>query len=122
MDRAIVNVWGSGSAGTVPVTATPNSASVGGVQQLIGNVWEWMSNPFGGWEPARARIETASPMRSIRGGGFDTYFDSQSHCQFQSGECPLARKHNIGFRCALGFGDVVQFGDLPASDSHEVHA
>jgi iron(II)-dependent oxidoreductase len=106
MNREIVNLWGSGHDNTIPVQATPASASVGGVQQLIGNVWEWTNSNFGIWEPANVRIETFSPMRSIRGGAFDTYFDSQAHCQFQSGECPLARKHNIGFRCALGFGDV----------------
>ena len=45
-------------------------------------------------------------LKSIRGGAYDTYFDTQAHCQFQSGESPLSRKHNIGFRCALGFCDV----------------
>ena len=37
-----------------------------------------------------------------------------------SGESPLARKHNIGFRCALGFCDVVLSGggmDVPAADA-----
>jgi iron(II)-dependent oxidoreductase len=77
------------------------------VQQLVGNVWEWTSSSFGIWEPAGRKIETTTPLKSIRGGAFDTYFDSQAHCQFQSGESPLARKHNIGFRCALGFCDVI---------------
>ena len=45
-------------------------------------------------------------MKSIRGGAFDTYFDNQATCQFQSGDSSLARKHNIGFRCALGVCDV----------------
>jgi iron(II)-dependent oxidoreductase len=80
---------------------------VGGVQQLIGNVWEWTSSTFGNWEPAGRKIETTMPLKSVRGGAFDTYFDMQAQCQFQSGESPLARKHNIGFRCALGFCDVV---------------
>ena len=46
------------------------------------------------------------PMKSIRGGAFDTYFESQATCQFQSGENPLSRKHNIGFRLALGACDL----------------
>ena len=46
-------------------------------------------------------------MKSIRGGAFDTYFDNQATCQFQSGESPLARKHNIGFRLAVGVCDLV---------------
>jgi len=45
-------------------------------------------------------------MKSIRGGAFDTYFDNQAQNNFQSGDALLARKHNIGFRCALGVCDV----------------
>ena len=107
MDRRLVNLWGNGVNDTLPVTASPGSSSVGGVQQLIGNVWEWTSSSFGAWEPPSRKIETNMPLKSIRGGAFDTYFDTQAHCQFQSGDSPLARKHNIGFRCALGFCDVV---------------
>lgn len=107
MDRRRVNLWGSGFNGTVPVGALAAGASVNGVEQLIGNVWEWTTSNFGCWEPAGRRIETATPLRSIRGGAFDTYFETQAHSQFQSGEDPLARKHNVGFRCALGFCDVV---------------
>jgi iron(II)-dependent oxidoreductase len=54
-------------------------------------------------------------MKSIRGGAFDTYFDTQANCQFQSGENPVSRKHNIGFRCALALCDVVD----TALDAHE---
>ena len=107
MDRRLVNLWGNGVNGTIPVTASPGSSSVGGVQQLIGNVWEWTSSTFGTWEPPGRKIETAMPLKSIRGGAYDTYFDLQANCQFQSGESPLSRRHNIGFRCALGFCDVV---------------
>jgi iron(II)-dependent oxidoreductase len=110
MDRTRVNVWGNGSC-TIPVHALSQGASVNGVHQLIGNVWEWTSSTFGAWEPATRKIETVVPMKSIRGGAFDTYYDAQAHCQFQSGESPLSRKHNIGFRCALGFCDVVGAGD-----------
>jgi iron(II)-dependent oxidoreductase len=129
MDRRKVNIWGSGHNTTVPVHALPESASVNGVHQLVGNVWEWTSSTFGAWEPAGRKIETSLPLKSVRGGAFDTYFDTQSNCQFQSGESPLARKHNIGFRCALGFCDVqMQAGsplqqedDTPESpaDTHE---
>jgi iron(II)-dependent oxidoreductase len=45
-------------------------------------------------------------MKSLRGGAFDTYFDNQATCQFQSGENPVARRYNIGFRCAMGACDV----------------
>jgi iron(II)-dependent oxidoreductase len=111
LDRSLAHVWGSGSDDTRPVNSHPNGASVGGVQQLVGNVWEWTSTSFGVWDLANLKVETANPMRSIRGGAFDTYFDSQCHLHFQSGESPLARKHNIGFRCAVGFCDVASYQD-----------
>jgi iron(II)-dependent oxidoreductase len=122
MDRRKVNLWGSGFNGTVPVASLPAGASVGGVQQLIGNVWEWTSSPFGVWEPAGRRIETAAPLKSIRGGAYDTYFESQAHCQFQSGENPLARKHNIGFRCALGFCDIVMTSEAEGTDTERLES
>ena len=122
LDRRRANLWGSGFHGTLPVQALPEGASVSGIHQLIGNVWEWTSTAFGVWEPPGRRIETDLPLKSIRGGAFDTYFDSQAHCQFQSGESPLARKHNIGFRCALGFCDIVQVPPGAAEDGAEEDA
>jgi iron(II)-dependent oxidoreductase len=116
MDRKRTNIWGSGYDATIPVHALPEGASVNGVLQLVGNVWEWTSTPFGAWEPAGLKIETPMPLKSIRGGAFDSYFDTQTHCQFQSGAGPLERKHNIGFRCALGFCDVVHMADSGDSE------
>jgi iron(II)-dependent oxidoreductase len=81
--------------------------SVGGVYQLIGNVWEWTRADFGSFRPNGEELVLEDSMKSIRGGAFDTYFDNQATCQFQSGEQPLARKPNIGFRCAVGVCDLV---------------
>lgn len=113
VDRDRCNVWVSGVGGTVAVTEYATGASVGGVYQLIGNVWEWTSGNFGaaGW--SGGELALAAGMKSIRGGAFDTYFESQAACQFQSGENPLSRKHNIGFRCALSACDVA--AGLPAN-------
>lgn len=105
-DCALANAWGSRHNGPVPVDDYPEGASVGGIYQLVGNVWEWTSTLWGVWEPSSKRAETTVPMRSLRGGAFDTYFDSQAACQFQSGDDPLARRRNIGFRCALSWHDV----------------
>ena len=123
LDRKRVNVWGSGYEGTVPVHALTAGASVNGVQQLVGNVWEWTSSTFGAWEPAGRKIDTTQPLKSVRGGAYDTYFDTQAHCQFQSGESPLARKHNVGFRCSLGFCDVILEGEGEEGEgaSRETH-
>jgi iron(II)-dependent oxidoreductase len=105
MDRSRANLWGSPAGQVVAVTEFPEGCSVGGVYQLIGNVWEWTSGTFHGSD-TRRELTLPTPMKSIRGGAFDTYFENQATCQFQSGESPLARKHNIGFRCAVGICDI----------------
>lgn len=107
LDRELAHLWGSGIEGTVPVDALPGGVSVGGIYQLIGNVWEWTTSSFGMWDTTARRLQTSTPMKSIRGGAYDTYFDMQATCQFQSGDSPIRRKHNIGFRCALAMCDVI---------------
>jgi len=105
LDYRRANLWSSGPGHVVPVTDYPEGASVGGVHQLIGNVWEWTSGGLAA-AASNARVRLNRPLKSIRGGAFDTYFDSQVGCQLQSGDCPFARRGNIGFRCALSACDV----------------
>jgi len=107
MDRELANLWGSGPGATVSVYELVEGVSVGGIYQLIGNVWEWTTSNFGVWDASARKLETTTPMKSIRGGAFDTYFETHATCQFQSGESPMSRKHNIGFRCALAMCDVI---------------
>lgn len=106
MDRKLANLWGSGPATTVEVDRYTEGTSVNGVYQLVGNVWEWMSCDFGDWDAQARHLKLSQPMKGVRGGAFDTYFDNQAACYFQSGDSLLARKHNIGFRCAVGLCDV----------------
>lgn len=109
MERCRANLWGSNAEGTVSVDSHVEGTSVGGVLQLIGNVWEWTSDDCGALQVAAAEGRGATEeaaLKSLRGGAFDTYFDAQATCQFQSGERPLSRKHNIGFRCALSICDL----------------
>ena len=112
MDRQRANLWGSGPGHPVPVSDYEEGVSVGGVYGLIGNVWEWTTTRFGAWQTGSAPVEPAMPMKSIRGGSYDTYFDNHATCQFQSGDSPLARKRNIGFRCALGICDLAPLQEL----------
>jgi iron(II)-dependent oxidoreductase len=105
MDRGRANLWGSGSGKIVSVEEYPGGVSVGGVQQLIGNVWEWTTDPFALHETLTASGEKTS-FKSLRGGAFDTYLDTQATCHFQSGDKAMARKHNIGFRTAISLCDL----------------
>jgi len=106
MDRARCNVWGSGVEATVAVEEFASGVSVGGIHQLVGNVWEWTSGVFGSAGFASREYSENAPLRTIRGGAFDTYFENHVTCQFQSAEDPVARKHNIGFRCAVSVCDL----------------
>ena len=79
--------------------------SVGGLHQMIGNVWEWTASEF--QLPGSGLFNAASvPLKSLRGGAFDTYFENQASCDFVSGDHPLTRRNNIGFRCAVGAWDL----------------
>jgi iron(II)-dependent oxidoreductase len=105
-DCSLANLWASGIGDTAPVDSYPGGASVGQALQLVGNVWEWTGNNFISWNSSASRLELPKALKSIRGGAFDTYFTNHAACQFQSGENPLARKHNVGFRCAVSARDL----------------
>ncbi len=110
-DRA--NLWSSGKGQSVAVAEYPGGQSAEGVHQMIGNVWEWMADPLSN---AFRRGELAGPaaqFKSLRGGAFDTYVESQAACNATSGDSPLARRDNIGFRCALSVSDLA---DVAAPD------
>ena len=95
---------------------------MGGIRQLIGNVWEWTSTNFGAGALHGGDFSLPTPMKSLRGGAFDTYFENQASCHFQSGEKPVARKHNVGFRCAVSMCDrsLAPTGGTAAADSSAV--
>jgi iron(II)-dependent oxidoreductase len=117
MQATRANLWASGPGHAVGVDDFAEGDSVGGVRQLIGNVWEWTAGWLGEEVDDERRLVLPIPMRSIRGGAFDTYFEHQATCQFQSGENPVLRKHNIGFRCAVS---VCDFGGLDDSEVEEM--
>jgi len=103
-DLRRANLWGSGSNEDVDVDEFPGGVSIGGIHQLVGNVWEWTASKL--CDSADATLHVPDTMKSIRGGAYDTFFESQATCHYQSGEQPLARRRNIGFRLALPMADL----------------
>ena len=105
LDPSRSNLWVTGLDRTSPVDQFDAGASANGVQQLLGNVWEWTTSDVRMTLYGK-ELHFESPLKSLRGGAFDTYFEQLATSQLHSGDIPLARRHNVGFRCALSVGDA----------------
>lgn len=106
LDLESCNIWASGHSGTLPVNACPGGAAPNGVQQLIGNVWEWTSDDFEALDREGRIVIGDTVLKVIRGGAFDTYFPWQAVSTFRSGVNGVMRSNNMGFRCALDLSAV----------------
>lgn len=88
--------------------AYPRGASPLGVQQLIGDVWEWTSSPFRGYPgftafpyPEYSLAFFGPDYRVLRGGSFGT--DAVAvRGSFRNWDYPIRRQIFAGFRCARG--------------------
>jgi iron(II)-dependent oxidoreductase len=91
---------------TVRVDRFPSGASAYGVEDLVGNAWEWVSSAYRPYPyDARDGREdlTPGPVRGTRGGGHDSGPDEITTTQRgrNLSRNPRSGHHNIGFRCAL---------------------
>jgi iron(II)-dependent oxidoreductase len=116
-DLRRANFWGSGRNGPVAVDEYSNGTSVNGISQLIGNVWEWTGDSL--QHSVDAKMHVPDSMRSIRGGAYNTYFENQATCHYLSGENPLARKPNVGFRLALSMSILATSGNVEGDDTEQ---
>jgi iron(II)-dependent oxidoreductase len=86
--------------------AYPAGASALGVQQLIGDVWEWTSSgwhPYPGFEvfpyPEYSQVFFGGDYRVLRGGSFGTS-PAAIRGTFRNWDHPIRRQIFAGFRCA----------------------
>jgi iron(II)-dependent oxidoreductase len=89
-----------------PVGAYPAGASPLGVEQLIGDIWEWTSSDFTPYPGFRAfpydeysLVFFGSDYKVLRGGSFGTD-EVVARGTFRNWDYPIRRQIFAGFRCA----------------------
>jgi iron(II)-dependent oxidoreductase len=89
-----------------PVGCYPAGASAYGVQQLVGDVWEWTATAFDGYPGFRAfpyreysEVFFGDAYRVLRGGSWATH-PSACRTTFRNWDFPIRRQIFAGFRCA----------------------
>lgn len=97
---------GQGRLGPDPVGTHPDGASPLGVQQLIGDVWEWTSTTFHGYPGFRSfpyreysEVFFDDGYKVLRGGSWATH-PTAVRSTFRNWDHPIRRQIFSGFRCA----------------------
>lgn len=91
------------TAGPLPVGSLPEGASIFGVFDMAGNVWEWTNSYY---LPYNKDNKILSPdirykkqYKVLRGGSWKNTFDN-ARTSFRHPVSPDIRLPNVGFRCA----------------------
>jgi len=103
-----------GFAGLAPVGMFPQGASPFGVEDMAGNVWEWVHDWFGPY-PATLMVEYRGPdtgeRKVLRGGSYRTS-SANLRTFHRAYRPPPSFDDDIGFRCACDY-PVPERGALP---------
>ena len=97
------NTASFGRKGPVPVGSFPSGATPDGVQDMVGNVWEWTSSALSAYPGAPALPDSMQNYRVSRGGAFDSY-DSLATASLRGrlrADTPGSLLTNTGFRCVV---------------------
>ncbi len=96
-----------GFATTAPVGSFPKGQSSWGIQDIAGNVWEWVADWYAEYDPASGSTVSADPKgpakgdeRVIRGGAWNGAMPSWVRPAWRFRAVPRIRTHGTGFRCA----------------------
>lgn len=94
------NVATSQREGPAPVGNYPSGRTPEGINDLIGNVWEWTSSPYA---PYGSTSAPSAGLYVIRGGGFNTLQDLAT-AVIRGRADPATERNSLlatGFRCAM---------------------
>jgi formylglycine-generating enzyme required for sulfatase activity/serine/threonine protein kinase len=96
-----------GYPATAPVGKFPKGKSSWGIQDIVGNVWEWVADWHAPYDPASASTMAVDPkgppsgtMKVIRGGAWNGAKPAWVRPAWRFQVDPKMRTHGIGFRCA----------------------
>jgi formylglycine-generating enzyme required for sulfatase activity len=92
-----------GYPGTAPVGSFPAGRTKQGLDDMVGNVWEWTADWFATYKPDEVVNPTGAPAgdrKAIRGGGFNGGVSLWLNPAFRYHQLATASSHGIGFRCA----------------------
>ena len=95
-----------GWAATAPVGSFPQGSSEWGIEDLVGNVWEWVADYYETYADADQRdpIGPASGRtRAMRGGAWNGAYADWVRPSFRFHDAETTRSHGVGFRCAKTF-------------------
>ena len=89
---------------TAPVGSFPKGASRFGIQDVVGNVWEWVADYYAPYDAAES-VDPHGPASGsehvIRGGGWNGSDPAWVRPTFRYKDEPEKKSHGIGFRCAV---------------------
>ncbi|HEY8079080.1 MAG TPA: bifunctional serine/threonine-protein kinase/formylglycine-generating enzyme family protein [Labilithrix sp.] len=91
---------------TAPVGSFPGGASPFGLQDVVGNVWEWVGDWYGPYTAAKEsdpKGPDTGTDRVIRGGAWNGSDPTWVKPAFRFKSDPGLRSHGIGMRCAKDF-------------------
>lgn len=88
---------------TAPVGSFPEGKSRYGLQDVVGNVWEWTADFYSEYTKDPQENPAGAPKgtdRVIRGGAWNAAFADWARPQFRYHAPPPQRSYGVGFRCA----------------------
>ncbi len=98
-DPTLSNIKDSGIRGTVAVGSFAGGATVYGVEDMAGNVWEWTADTYQAYpDSSYADDFYSDDLQVTRGGG---WFDSEAQVKStnRSAAAPNSANDDLGFRC-----------------------